>query len=98
VSPGEHVLDTKDVALMGGQAGVYAFREMLNAGQINGPGPDNAIRTMVTTQNVNRVDTPSVPSSPQRTVNLYTPDIPTALREMRAVEHQEAALASPWRR
>lgn len=35
-SPGEHMLDAKDVALMGGQAGVYEFRRMLNAGTIGG--------------------------------------------------------------
>jgi TP901 family phage tail tape measure protein len=32
-SVGEHVLDARDVQLMGGQSEVYRFRQMLNAGQ-----------------------------------------------------------------
>ncbi|TFV72481.1 hypothetical protein E4P40_20440, partial [Blastococcus sp. CT_GayMR20] len=33
LSNGEHVLDARDVDLMGGQGGVYAFRDALNAGR-----------------------------------------------------------------
>lgn len=33
LSDGEHILDARDVALMGGQAGVYAFRAALNSGR-----------------------------------------------------------------
>lgn len=36
-SPGEHVLDARDVALMGGQAAVYAFRAALNSGRATMP-------------------------------------------------------------
>ncbi|MCW2089464.1 UNVERIFIED_ORG: tape measure domain-containing protein [Rhodococcus erythropolis] len=32
--PGEHVLDTEDVRLMGGQAGVYRFRDALAQGKV----------------------------------------------------------------
>lgn len=98
IANGEHILDGRDVALMGGQAGVYAFREMLNSGQLRSPGPDTAIRAMVETQKVGREPSSPTPTEKLRTVNLYTPDIPTALRELRAVEHQEAVLASPWQR
>lgn len=34
--PGEHMFDTTDVDLMGGQSGVYRFRSMLKAGLIKG--------------------------------------------------------------
>jgi hypothetical protein len=54
LSNGEHVLDAQDVNLMGGQAAVYAFRHMLNAGQLDffaeggaATNVDDSVRRMV---------------------------------------------------
>jgi hypothetical protein len=91
VSPGEHILDFGDVQAMGGQEAVYDFRRMLHSGY-NAPGPDNAIRSMVT---VGAAEAPVQSVSP-RSVALYTPDIPAAIRALKAQEHEEAALAPVW--
>lgn len=43
LSNGEHVLTAADVKKMGGQQGVYAFRQMLQAGMIPGFAPGGAV-------------------------------------------------------
>lgn len=94
VSPGEHIFDARDVALMGGQAGVYAFREMLNAGQFRSPGKDTGVRQMVAA-GAPRVPTPAPQGN--REVTILTYDNPRAiLRAVKADEQQTAALATPW--
>jgi hypothetical protein len=95
VSPGEHILDFGDVQAMGGQEAVYDFRRMLHSGY-NAPGPDNAIRSMVTVGAVPRKAEAPVQSVSPRSVALYTPDIPAAIRALKAQEHEEAALAPVW--
>lgn len=95
VANGEHILDGLDVALLGGQAGVYAFRDMLKAGAFQSPQQDTGIRSMVATAPVQQ-QAASAPSTPPRAVHLYTPDVPAAIRELKAQEHQDAVLASPW--
>lgn len=94
-SPGEHMLDAHDVALMGGQAGVYAFREMLNSGALRRPASDTGVRQMVA------AGAPRLPQQQQAgsmfgNVQLYTPDIPTAIRELGAAQHRAEALAPAW--
>ena len=95
LSNGEHVLDAHDVGLLGGQAGVYAFREMLNSGRLGSPpATANNIRRMVETGNDVRGAAPALPA---RNVNVYTYDNPRKiLRAIRADEQQQAALAAPW--
>lgn len=97
ISNGEHILDARDVALMGGQAGVYAFREMLNTRALGSPGPDTAIRAMVSSGATPTAVLEQTSTAPARQVNLYTPDTREALRQLKAMEHEEAVLASPWR-
>jgi hypothetical protein len=46
IGNGEHILDTRDVSLLGGQSQVYALREMLNMGKL-GNAPVDTIRQMV---------------------------------------------------
>jgi hypothetical protein len=92
VSPGEHVLDFGDVVAMGGQDAVYEFRRMLH----DGYGQGNAIKQMVTTGAAPRKSEPPVQSGTPRSVHLYTPDIPAAIRELKAQMHEEAALAPVW--
>lgn len=97
IANGEHILDGRDVALMGGQAGVYAFREMLNAGAFSGPGADTSITQMVAASGGQSAGASSTRSSaPVRDVSIYTPDVPAAIRGLKAVEHADAVLASPW--
>jgi hypothetical protein len=91
LSPTEHVLDSGDVARMGGQAGVYAFREMLSSGQL---GANFDVRRIVAATQGNDRQA-AVPTS-KREVHLYTPNIPEAIRALRADEHQQAALAAVW--
>jgi hypothetical protein len=88
---GEHILDGRDVALMGGQAGVYAFREMLNSGKLGGPPVTDTLRRMVATG----ASTPSAGGS-TRDVKIYTMDNPRAIiRAMRDEQQQHDALALP---
>jgi hypothetical protein len=90
-SNGEHMLDGRDVALMGGQAGVYAFREMLNSGKLGGPPVTDTLRRMVATG----ASTPSAGGS-TRDVKIYTMDNPRAIiRAMRDEQQQHDALALP---
>jgi hypothetical protein len=96
VSPLEHVLDARDVGLMGGQAGVYAFREMLNSGFFGGPSEDNDIRTMVSVGAPARMAA-TPPAQQTRDVRIFTQDNPKAIiRAMRAEQQQAAALAPAW--
>lgn len=97
VSPGEHVFDAQDVQLMGGQAGVYAFREMLNSGKLGSPATatSTGVQQMLAV-GAPRSAAPQASSTTPRAVSLYTPDIPAAIRALKAVEHQEAALAPVW--
>jgi len=94
VSPGEHVFDARDVDLMGGQAAVYAFREMLNSGAFRTPRADTGVRQMVT------MGAPRLPAQPQpstRDVRIFTSDNPKAIiRAMRAEQQQAEALAPVW--
>jgi hypothetical protein len=48
-SNGEHMLTAKDVALMGGQQAVYAFREALDRGAIGARSRDTSVDRMVST-------------------------------------------------
>lgn len=92
-SHGEHMLDAHDVALMGGQAGVYAFREMLNSGAFRRPAQDNSLRRMVMSGSPSTAPA----GAPPRNVRIYTQDNPRAIvRAMRADEQQQAALAPVW--
>lgn len=90
---GEHVLDARDVALMGGQAGVYAFREMLNSGKIGSIGADDSIQRVV----ANTIATPAPVQSGIRDVTILTQDNPAAIiRAVRAEQQQQAALQAIW--
>lgn len=96
ISNGEHVLDALDVLLMGGQAGVYAFREKLNSRRFGSPGPDSAVRAMVDSAGAPTVaPVPSAPAGPP--VHFYTPDYREAIRLYEQNRHREAVLSSPWR-
>lgn len=91
---GEHLLDGLDVALMGGQTGVYAFREALKSGKIGGPGADNGIQQMSLTGQMGQM--PQMPAG-TRDVTILTQDNPRAIiRAMKAEEQQQAALARVW--
>jgi hypothetical protein len=46
-SNGEHMLDARDVQLMGGQQAVYAFRDALNRGIIGARARDTSVRNVV---------------------------------------------------
>lgn len=96
IANGEHILDGLDVALLGGQSGVYAFREMLKAGTFSGPSQSTGIQQMVSVSGGQSKSAAPTRSTTPREVNLYTPDVPTALRALKAQEHQEEVLAAPW--
>lgn len=98
IANGEHILDGLDVALLGGQAGVYAFRDMLKAGAFQTPQQDTGIRQMVSTSSGHRASNTAQPAAvvPPRSYAIYTPDIPAAMREIRALEHEADVMASPW--
>jgi hypothetical protein len=92
-SPGEHMLDARDVALMGGQQAVYAFREMLNSGKLGRPGSDTGIGNMLSRSAPRTAQT----GSTLRDVTILTSDNPRAIvRAIRADEQQQAALAVSW--
>jgi hypothetical protein len=92
---GEHMLDGLDVLLMGGQAGVYSFRERLRSGRFGSPGPDTAVRAMANSG-------PMAQAAPaggggSRSVVIQTYDNTRAImRAIRADEHEQAVLAPAW--
>jgi hypothetical protein len=93
LSNGEHVFDAHDVGLLGGQAGVYAFRELLNSGKLGKPPVADNIRRMVETGSGGRAAAPAG----IREVTINTSDNPRAIiRALRADEQQQAALAAIW--
>lgn len=93
VSPGEHMLDARDVSLMGGQAGVYAFRELLNSGRLGRPSSDSGARGLASAG----AGRTTASGSTLRDVTILTSDNPRAIvRAIRADEQQQAALAAPW--
>jgi hypothetical protein len=95
ISNGEHVLDGLDVLLMGGQAGVYAFRDALNSGRFGSPGPDTAVRAMA----ASRAPAQAAPAAAGglRDVTILTQDNPRAIvRAIRQDEHEQQSLARVW--
>jgi hypothetical protein len=88
---GEHILDGRDVALMGGQAGVYAFREMLDSGKLGGPPVIDGLRRMVASGAA-----PVSTGGSTRDVTIMTMDNPRAIvRAMRDEQHKHDTLALP---
>ena len=69
---------------------------MLNAGAYSGPGADTGVAQMVSVSSGQSAGASVAPRTPPRAVSLYTPDVPAAIRELKALEHQDAVLASPW--
>lgn len=73
--PGEHMLTVKDVQAMGGQAGVYAFREALHSGALSGYANGGAVESMRARQFVmpsasSTTTAPSVGSTTYRSITV----------------------------
>lgn len=86
LTPGEHVLTTYDVAKMGGQAGVYAFREALHfapggavpTGAVIRPLPPTPAPRPPQIQRLQPRPQPATPGGPSRPTSPTPPTPPTA--------------------
>lgn len=75
-SVGEHMFDAQDVALMGGHAGVYAFRDALNKGRIRGFADGGAVQYIpsVTASGPSLASQTTVSKSQVFSPTIYAPE------------------------
>jgi TP901 family phage tail tape measure protein len=94
-APGEHMLTTQDVALMGGQDAVYRFRQQLRAGTVKGFAGGGAVGSTPSraVANSQGVSAPAVSIAGMQLVGTMKLNADATMATFRGIARQEAGSA-----